>query len=209
MNRYAEQEAPATFEDLFEAAGPMAGNMLFLDNLLRNDVYAAIMEGVLEARYAGKEQVDGQECHHLKFVQEEFDWDLWVTTGPQPAVVKVWSDMTKGFAGANAETPGMKGMRMVVVNRFSGWKVGAETATNAFVFTPPAGARKADTLFGENEEEPPDLEENGEVFNLPGTTPGPMPAKAASTGAPLAVVTNAAPARDEQGKPPAEGGKQP
>jgi hypothetical protein len=205
VNRYSEGDAPATSEELFQGAGPMAGNMLFLDNLFRADVYAAIMEGVIEARYAGKEQVDGQECHHLKFIQDEFDWDLWVTTGAQPAVVKVWSDMTKGVVRANDEAPGMKGMRMVVVNRFSGWKTDAELPSNAFVFTPPAGARKVETLFGEDEDLPPDLTE-GADFDLPGTMPA-SPAPDAGRSAASAPATNAAPQEAERAAQPAENGK--
>lgn len=153
VNRYEEKPAPKTLEDLFQSA-PMAGNMLFLDNLLRKDVYAAIMEGVTQTKYGGRETVDGTECDRLDFVQEEFDWSMWITTGDTPTVVKVTTDMSKSMATARPDMPAMKSARMTVENRFEKWST-AELAKDAFVFTPPEGAKKVASLFeGMDEEDP-------------------------------------------------------
>ena len=157
LNRYEERVAPKRIEELAEGVGPMAGNMLFVDNLLVNDIYAGIMEGVSSATYVGKERVEGTECEHVRFVQEQFDWDLWVSTGPAPVVVQVVSDMAKSFSGLAGDAAPPKGMKMQVINRFSGWRMDATLPADTFVFTPPPGARKAESLFEGTDEEPAEV----------------------------------------------------
>ncbi len=152
LNRFEEREAPKLVEQMAEGVGPMAGNMLFVDNLLVNDIYAAIMDGVTSATYIGKERVEGIDCDHVRFVQDQFDWDLWVSTGPKPVVIQVLSDMAKSFSGTTVELATPKGMKMVVLNRFSGWVVDEVLPPGTFEFVPPAGAHKIDSLFeGEDE----------------------------------------------------------
>lgn len=156
LNRYEEKPAPPSFEAFAQGVGPMSGNMLFVDNLLGNDIYSAIMEGVLRASYAGRETVAGHECDHLRFSQEQFDWDLWVSTGPKPVVVQVLSDMSKGIASVTGDGAPAKGVRMTVLNQFSDWDVDGVMTADTFEFKPPAGARKADSLFEGDEEDMPE-----------------------------------------------------
>ena len=153
LNRYEEKEASKSFESFTQGVGPMSGNMLFVDNLLRDDIYAAIMDGVVKATYAGKDTVDGLDCVHVKFVQEQFDWELWVTPGLTPVVVQVLNDMSKAMGGMAGDGAASRGMKMTVLNRFSNWVVDGAMPTNAFEFKPPAGARKVASLFeGEDED---------------------------------------------------------
>jgi hypothetical protein len=181
LNRYQQQDSPKEFETLFEGPGPMTGSMLFLDSLLRKDVRAAIMEGVTEVTYAGKEQVDGRECDRLRFVQEEFDWEMWVTTGDQPVVLRVFSDMSKGFPAMGEQTPAVKGMKMTVLNRMSGWQLNPELPEDTFVFKAPEGAKKTSTLFEAEDDEPmDDLPPNVEIKKLPEAPKAP---EAAATNA--------------------------
>jgi len=155
LNRYEEKEAPKSLEQFSQGVGPMSGNMLFVDNLLHDDIYAAIMDGVTGAVYAGRETLDGIECEHLKFVQDQFNWELWVTPGLKPVVVQVLSDMTKGLNGMTDGAPS-KGMKMTVLNRFSHWSVDGDMSADAFEFKPPPGARKAESLFEGDDEDSPD-----------------------------------------------------
>ena len=194
LNQFEEKPAPKGFETLFQASGPMTGNMLFLDNLLRDDIYAAIMEGVNEVKYAGKEQVEGQECHRLKFFQDEFDWDLWVATGDHPAVVRVLSDMSKSVASENEHLRAEKGMKMEVLNRFSGWQGDPDLPEDTFVFKVPEGASKTDTLFGGEEEEQGALPPNMDLKKMP-------------EPAPEGPTTNAPEKHEKGGKEQGENGK--
>lgn len=167
LNRYEQQEAPKEFEMLFKDAGPMAGSMLFLDSLLRADVRAAIMEGVSEVSFVGRETMDGRECDRLKFVQEEFDWEVWITTGNQPVVLCVRSDMSKSFPAVGEPAPAIKGMKMTVLNRMSGWDFKLDPAAETFVFKVPAGAKKSASLFGAEDDELMDLPPNVEIRKIP------------------------------------------
>lgn len=156
LNRYEEKDAPGSFEQFSQGMGPMAGNILFVDNLLRDDIYAAIMDGVVKAAYVGRTKLDGQECDHLKFEQDQFDWELWVTTGPKPVVLQVVYDMAKSFTAAGGDPVPARGMKMTVVNRFSDWVVDGDIQPGTFEFKPPAGAHKAESLF-EGEDDLPGL----------------------------------------------------
>ena len=162
-NRYEEKEAPATLDDLFQSA-PMAGNMLFLDNLLRKDAYGAIIEGVTQLSLAGRETIDGKECDRLSFKQDEFDWEMWITAGDQPTVIRVLTDMSKSMAAMRSDMPGMKSAKMTVENHFENWSTGAELPKDAFRFTPPEGAKKVASLFEGMDEEAP--EAGGEAEDL-------------------------------------------
>jgi len=157
LNRFEEREAPKLVEQLAEGVGPMAGNMLFVDNLLVNDIYASIMDGVASATYVGKERVEGVDCDHVRFVQDQFDWDMWVSVGPKPVVIQVVSDMAKSFSGMTGETSTPKGMKMIVLNRFSGWVVDGVLPSDTFEFVPPPGAHKTESLFEGDDEKDVDL----------------------------------------------------
>ena len=155
LNRYEEKEAPRSFEQFTQGLGPMSGNILFVDNLLRDDIYAAIMDGVIKANYAGKVMVDGRECDHLKFEQDQFDWELWVTSGVKPVVIQVVYNMAKSFTVPGGEPVPAKGMKMTVLNRFSDWVIDGVLPSDTFEFKPPSGAHKAESIFeGEDEDSP-------------------------------------------------------
>ncbi len=156
LNRYEEKEAPKSFEQFSQGLGPMSGNILFVDNLLRDDIYAAIMDGVIKAAYAGRTTLDGQECEHLKFEQDQFDWELWVTTGIKPVVIQVVYDMAKSFTAMGGEPVPARGMKMTVINRFSDWVVDGDMPAGTFEFKPPAGAHKAESLFAGDDEDAPE-----------------------------------------------------
>ena len=108
MKRYVVKEAPADFAghdgyrrpDLDHDAGhgeaissPPAA-MSFIKTL---------MAGVTESEYLGQEKVGEVMCHHCRFIQEDFDWDIWIEVGKQPLVHKVQPDLTKQLAGAGAQ----------------------------------------------------------------------------------------------------------
>lgn len=151
MNRYSTGPAPKNYEELFQAIGAMGANMMFVDNLMRDDVRGALMEGVNKATHVGKVTLDGRECDHLRFSQDDFDWELWVTTGEKPVVLKVMTDMSRESMEQSVEMmPGMKAMKMTFVNRFSDWALDADLPADAFVFRPPEGAMRMDSMFGDD-----------------------------------------------------------
>lgn len=149
--RYTEEDAPQTFEELLQnpmlgAATPGTGFSVL--HLLTEDAYKRLMEGVSSVEYAGREKIDGTETDHLKFTQQQIDWEMWISTGENPLVQKVAMDLTeliRNRAGNNA--PFGKDIKMTAVMRLRNWKLGEDPPAEAFVFEPPEGAQKADSLL--------------------------------------------------------------
>ncbi len=140
---YIEAKAPKNLERVGQSLlplGPQGSGMLF-QNVLAKDPLEALLDGVTKGEHAGMEKVNGKECHHLKFVQENLDWELWVAAEGQPWVLKATSAQS------------FNGTKMTTVETYSNWKLDAEPAKDAFTFTPPEGSKKVKSLGrGEDDE---------------------------------------------------------
>jgi hypothetical protein len=104
------------------------------------------MEGVTTCTYAGKEKVDGEQAHHLKFEQPNLNWELWVATGDKPYVLKIQSVQSDGDH------------KVSCVETYRNWKVDAAPAKDAFGFTPDAEAKKVKQIQASQRLEPPNAE---------------------------------------------------
>jgi peroxiredoxin len=144
MNRYTVKEAPADLKDWSAAeAGMMgvSGEYLAAD---ADKFYKALIEGVTKSEYLGVEEVDSAKCHHLRFEQEQFDWEIWIDAGEKPLVCKIVPDLTKQFTDAEGF---MQGAKMEYVVTFKDWNVEPKFTEADFAFTPPDGATKVENLF--------------------------------------------------------------
>lgn len=111
-----------------------------------------LMEGVRQAQYLGTQDIDGTSCHHLRFTQDQFDWELWVQVEGQPLPRRMVMDMAKAFAQAGAdedEAEALTGIKMQLTANYQNWKVDEAIADEAFVFSPPEGAEEVDSFFAE------------------------------------------------------------
>jgi hypothetical protein len=139
LKQYTE-EAPA---DNLAAIGqmlpryPNQTGMLF-QNVLSEDPYETLMDGVTSCSYAGKEKVNGAEAHHLKFEQKGLDWELWVAAEGQPVVLKAASTQEGGDVKATS------------VETYRNWKFDAAPPKDAFTFTPVAESKKVKVIRPEN-----------------------------------------------------------
>jgi hypothetical protein len=133
---YIETEAPADLHEmgatLFRLGRPNTG-MLFV-NVLAADPYEQLMDGVNSCSYVSKEKVEDVEAHHLKFSQDQFDWEMWVAADGKPVVVKMRSIR-----------PG-DGNKFIVEELYRNWKLDAPPGKNLFTFSPPKDATKVDSL---------------------------------------------------------------
>ncbi len=128
MNGYAQFEAPGSLDNLFEALRVGHGVALPGADLLLSDPYAALVAGVLEAKYMGRGVIDGVECEHLAFRNLETDWQLWVEVGER-AIPRKLVITSKTVNSAPQYTV-----------RIKSWKTGFKPEAGAFDFAPPAGA---------------------------------------------------------------------
>src|SRR5688500_18699591 len=62
------------------AAGDM-GSMAFITALFSTNVRSALLAGVIEAKYGGREKINDVECERIDMKQEGLNWRLFATTG--------------------------------------------------------------------------------------------------------------------------------
>lgn len=132
LNGYAQFEAPGTVDQLFEALRSGHGVALPFADLLLTNSYDALVAGVEEAKHMGRGVIHGRECEHLAFRNFDTDWQLWVEVGQAPFPRKMVIT-SKTINSAPQYTLSVKT-----------WKTGVRPASNAFSFTPPAGAKRLD-----------------------------------------------------------------
>jgi hypothetical protein len=101
---------------------PVAG-LLFV-NVLTEDPYDSLMQGVTAAKYAGTEKIGDQEAHHLKFEQPGLNWELWVATKGKPVVLKALSSIENDNGKA------------LFVETYRNWKVDSDVDKDLFAFKP-------------------------------------------------------------------------
>jgi thiol-disulfide isomerase/thioredoxin len=119
------------------------------------------MDGVMKSDFLGQEKVGNAMCNHCRFIQDDFDWDIWIDAGKQPLVQKVSLDLSKQLADAG---PQMKDAKISYAVTFSDWNVAPKFTTEDFTFTPPAGAVKADELIEDTQPPHPLLGQPAPTF---------------------------------------------
>lgn len=83
-NQAAIAPAPGSIDALVDDLRSKLGVEAPGADLILTTVGDALTKDVIEARYIGQGVVDGVDCDHLAFRNQEVDWQLWVETGPKP-----------------------------------------------------------------------------------------------------------------------------
>jgi hypothetical protein len=130
-NAYAQTDAAGTVDQLIDRLRNEYGLDLPGADLLLANAYDVMMDDVLDAKHIGQGVIDGVECEHLAFRNQDTDWQLWVETGDRP-VPRRYVITSKAVAGAPQYTLTIKD-----------WKTD-DAGADTFVFQPPATARKVD-----------------------------------------------------------------
>ena len=93
-------------------------------------------------QYMGQEQCGGSECHHIKAVQNEFDWEMWVVAGEAPLVMKVLVDASKSLAEEPHGLPlQQNAARRLTTTVFSNWSTNAPIGPERFPIHSARGRR--------------------------------------------------------------------
>ena len=148
LKRYAVHEAPAAFAEMMDVGVQLKPTILGSQGSLiptgGDDYFKRLTAGVTSSKYIGTDKVGGVQCHHLRFGEKRFDWDIWIADGKQPIVEQIVVDMSKQFADEKAT--------VTYTVAFSDWNVAPKFTDADFTFKPPAGAEEADELI---EPDPP------------------------------------------------------
>jgi hypothetical protein len=133
LNQYMSDEAPASLSDVSQALQmqgyPNTG--ILFQNVLTDDPAGALMDGVNSCSYAGTEKVGDTNAHHLKFMQDAFNWEMWVPTEGKPLVLKI------------VTTRDTDNGKMIVEEKYSNWKIDSPAGKEVFSFA-PNGAKKVE-----------------------------------------------------------------
>ena len=101
-------------------------------DLLLSNANDELMKDVLDAKYIGRGVIDGHECEHLAFRNNEVDWQIWVQLGDRP-IPRKYVITSKAVTGATA-----------VHAPYQRWKTDVQVPADAFAFKAPADAKKVD-----------------------------------------------------------------
>lgn len=134
LNAYLRKEVAGTMDDAIAAIEGAIGIDLPGTDLLLTNPYSVLSEGITGSGYHGMGFVDGVECHHLSFREDQVDWQLWVKAGDEPLPMK-YVITTKWMTGAPQYSA-----------QFGDWNLKPLISGDRFTFTAPQGAQKLDSL---------------------------------------------------------------
>ena len=83
-NTYAQIQVPPTIDAALDHIAERYGIVAPLEDLLYSDPYEVLTENVLYGRYQGLHLAAGVLCHHLVFVQDTIEWQIWIDAGDDP-----------------------------------------------------------------------------------------------------------------------------
>ena len=132
LNIYAQLDGINTVDQLIDTLRERGMAMPGADLLLGN-VYDTLSADVLEAKHIGRGVIDGVECEHLAFRNQDTDWQLWVKVGDKPIPCKYV---------ITSKAVGMAPQYTLIIRD---WKTDVPVEDVAFAFTPPEGAKKVET----------------------------------------------------------------
>ncbi len=129
---FSQIDAPATTDETlmllmekFQTSFPVAGVLLA-------DPYDKMRDGLNTAVDLGVVKVDGVDCRHLLFGEDDADWQLWVEAGKRP--------LPRRLAIVYKKAPGAP--RMLAI--FSDWKLNVSVPAGQFVFVKPPKATQVE-----------------------------------------------------------------
>jgi hypothetical protein len=141
LKQYVEEDAPDSAGEVgmrLLRVGPGQVGMLFT-HALADDPADLLMQGVNSCSYVGLDKVDGAPAHHMKFSQDQFDWEMWVAAEGKPYIVQ----MLRIAEGDNG--------KVRTTETYKNWKLDASPGKEHFTFAPPNDAKKVEEFQQEGQ----------------------------------------------------------
>jgi hypothetical protein len=149
LNSFVQLDAPGSIDQLVDRLREQFSVALPGADLIVSNVYDVLTSDVIMGMHIGRGVIDGVECEHLAFRNQDTDWQIWVEVGDRPIPHK-YVITSKAVAGAPQYT-------LVIRD----WKTGVQPSADAFVFTPPQDAKKVEARALSNFDEVPPAEVQG------------------------------------------------
>jgi hypothetical protein len=131
-NLFTQADAPGSIDQLVEKLRRDFGVDLPGADLFVSNPYAVLTADVIDAKHVGRGIVNGVECEHLAFRNDDTDWQIWVRVGANPIPCK--------FVITSKATAGGPQYTLLITD----WKSDAPIPPDAFTFTAPEGAKKVE-----------------------------------------------------------------
>ena len=129
---FTQADAPGSVDQLVEKLRRDFGVDLPGADLFLSNPYQVLNADVIDAKHVGRGVVNGVECEHLAFRNDDTDWQIWVEVGANP-VPRKFVITSKAVTGGPQYT-------MLITD----WKGDATIPPDAFTFKPPDGAKKVE-----------------------------------------------------------------
>ena len=126
--RYQRAEVVGGIDGALDHAAEHFDLVAPLADLVYSDPYRVLSENLDSGEYLGIHQVRGRAAHHLRFTQQNVDWQIWVADDREPLPLKVVINYKS--------EPGQPQF----IAWLSGWKFSPYLPDSVFQFTPPDGA---------------------------------------------------------------------
>jgi peroxiredoxin len=153
MQRFVVKPAPPDFDGMTDIGAPSSLTILGMSGGViptsGEEFYKGLIDGVTKSEYLGVEKIGDAECHHCRFIQEEFDWDIWIELGDRPVPHRIQPDLAKQLPNIGKDS-----VKLTYVVNATDWNAAPKFTDEDFKFTPPPGAEKGESLF-EMPVEPP------------------------------------------------------
>jgi hypothetical protein len=131
---YSIVQVPGTIDAMLDYTMDHYGWTIPLSDLLLSNPYEALTGSVLTGQYVGLHRVGEFKCHHLAFVQEDLDWQIWIDAGEQALPRKLVINYK--------DLPGEPLFMATIVK----WDTNPDLKPADFKFEPPPNATKIEML---------------------------------------------------------------
>ncbi|MBW2279537.1 MAG: DUF2092 domain-containing protein [Deltaproteobacteria bacterium] len=125
---FAKREIPGTVSETLDKMEQKLGLTMPLAELIDPDPGKALLRNALRGTYLGIHDVEGVACHHLAFLQENVDWEIWIEKGAVPVPRKLLIRYK--------QEPGWPQYVAVLMD----WKLDGKQASDTYDAQIPAGA---------------------------------------------------------------------
>jgi hypothetical protein len=147
---FTRVEAPGSIDAMVQRLRSEHGVEIPGADLLLSGSFDQLTEDVMDAKHVGRGVIDGVECEHLAFRNQDTDWQIWIEAGARP-IPRKYVITSKAVAQAPQYTLRIKELR-TDVNPDAG----------AFVFKAPEGVKQvALDALGDIDEVPPGVSKGG------------------------------------------------
>jgi hypothetical protein len=133
-NLYATVKVSGTMDEVLDLLFDMHNVTIPMADLLYSNPFEVLTENIKYGFYAGLHSVANTPCHHLIFIQDNIDWQIWIEEGYRALPLKILITYKN--------EPGQPNH----VVKISKWDYVPFSPDQVFKFIPPPGAIEIEFL---------------------------------------------------------------